>query len=74
MVNTPGVGFPSGVIGILSIVLNIHNEDILHQAGGVNWIESLSAPAKVIPGISEVSVYEITNEKRNLPDFMNLKF
>ena len=38
-------------------------------------MESLSDPAKVIPGISEVSVYEITNEKRNLPDFTeSMKF
>jgi hypothetical protein len=29
----------------------------------------MSAPAIVIPGISQVSVYDITKEKRNLPDF-----
>jgi hypothetical protein len=33
-------------------------------------MESISAPAKVIPGISQVSVYDMTNEKRNLPDFI----
>ena len=36
----------------------------------VKFIEFLSAPAKVIPGTSQVSVYEITKEKRNLPDLI----
>ena len=31
LVKRPGVGFPSGVIGIYQLFYNIHSEDILHK-------------------------------------------
>ena len=56
LVKSAGVGFPSGVIGITSMVLQNPYWRNSESAGGVNLIKSGSAPATVMPGISQVSV------------------
>jgi len=49
-VGDPMIPFVAGMLSSASGVSKVM------LAGGVNWIEFLSAPAKVIPGISQVSV------------------
>ena len=50
---------------MVSIHLHFPKPRYSASAGDVNFKNSLSAPAIVMPGISHVSVYEITSENVN---------
>ena len=72
LVNKAGVGFPSGDIGMESIQLHSPQLRYSASAGDVNFKNSVSAPAIVMPGISLVSVYEMTSE--NVKRFFSSEF
>ena len=57
-VKSAGVGFPSGDIGIPGIQTHFPYSIYSESAGAVNFRNSLSAPAIVIPGISQDQLKE----------------
>ena len=59
-----GVGCPSGVTGMASIIRGFSWKRYSASAGGVSLVSSGVAPATLIPGIVLISVFPKTRRKR----------